>query len=159
MENEVIKITKEDIVENQEKEQPYIEFIPLALVEEEEKQYLRVKAFLSENENDLEINIKKINRAINDAEKNRGTFIMVLASSKDQLPDEDFSNLERIIANYDTTISQFKTSLEKHERALKNVQKILRECYTEKIRDGIAYVNQKGKTFTKYFSLILDNNE
>lgn len=141
------------------KDTPKIDFIPYDITGEEEKAYSKAKAFFLENESDLEANVKKIENILNDTNKTRDAFILTLANCKEKAPNENFEQLEKMIENYNTTIKKFEEASEKNHKALSNVLTIIEECFTEQVIDGVAHVSENGKVFSKYFVLVLENNE
>lgn len=148
-----------DNVEQALKDNPQIDFIPFDIKGDEEEDYLKSKAFFLENESDIEASLKKIERALDETRKVRDAFIVTLANCKEKQPNEDFTQLERMVENYNKTIEQFEEGLEKNQKALDRVLTIIEECFTETVADGIANVSENGKIFSKYFTLVLENNE
>ena len=146
-----------DNLEKARQELKDAEFIPFDIKGEDEENYLQAKAFFIEQQDSVEKAIGKIDDAIKDSTKTRDLFIKLLADIKEKDTETDLSHLEKIIENYNSTIKEFENSLEKNEKVLQHIYKIINECFTETIKDKVAYVQENGKIFSKYFVLVLDD--
>lgn len=136
-----------------------IDFIPFDISGNDENNYVKSKAFFLEQVANLESAIKRHQQAILEAEKTKKSFELLIASLKDEEPDYDTSHLESIVHNYDTTIEQLEKGYEKQSKALERTNTIIQDCFTETVIENVAHVSEKGKIFSTYFVLVLDELE
>ena len=129
------------------------EFVPYDIEDEDELNYTETKTYFLSTQETIESAIKKVEKALKEATTN---YEWLTKMKKDLTEkNEETEYLDKAIANMEKTIENVKATLEENYKRLADVVYINQNCFTETVKDGVAYVQEDGKVFSKYFALVL----
>lgn len=135
------------------KELENAEFVPYDIEGEDELNYTEAKTYFLSTQETIESAIKKLEKALKEATTSYEWLVRMKKEFSEK--GEEVEYLDKAFANMEKTLENVKNTLEQDYQRLADVVYINQNCFTETIKDGVAYVQEDGKVFSKYFALVL----